>query len=338
MSTGISRIVGVLAVSAVALLAGGEASAAPDWSKVKAKNVWVFYPAQVAWERLMSPGRHSGRSKFIAGKNCFSCHGNIDEDPLGSSLVHAEKDIEPTPIPMKPGAIKMAVKVAHDADTFYTRLDFELGEQPNAAQDKDWETKVTMMLDDGTVPEMTRAGCWAVCHDDVNSMNRGQENITKYIFASRMPGEGGTIAIKPEEELAKLRAEGNYLEYWQARINPGKRTTPVDGIILEKRTENAKPAITVSSSTVKGVTTVIMSRKMKPDGLRKAIVPGKTYSLGFAIHGGNTAHRFHYVSFERSMVLDQGEGDFVAELAPSAPAPAPKAVTPAAPKAAPAAK
>ncbi len=313
---------GVLAVSTALVAATGAAAAPPDWSKVKAKNVWVFYPAQVAWERLMTPGRHSGRSKFIAGKNCFSCHGNIDEDPLGSSLVHAEKDIEPTPIPGKPGAIKMAVKTAHDADTFYTRLEFELGDQPNAGQDKDWETKVTMMLDDGTVSEMTRAGCWSVCHDDVESMNKGQEGVTKYIFASRVPGEGATIAIKPEEELAKMRAEGNYLEYWQARINPGKKTTALDGIILEKRTENAKPTVAVSSSTVKGVTTVTFSRKMKVDGLHKAIVPGKTYSLGFAIHGGNTSHRFHYVSFERSMVLDQGEADFIAEKA-AAPAPAP---------------
>ncbi len=318
MSITISRLLGVVSVGALltaGLLASTSAQAAPpDWSKVKSKNVWVFYPAQVAWERLMTPGRHSGRSKYIAGKNCFGCHGNIDEDPLGSSLVHAEKDIEPTPIPNKPGAIKMAVKVARDADTFYTRLEFETGEQPNAGQDKDFETKVTMMLDDGTVPEMTRAGCWSVCHDDVASMSRGAEETTKYIFASRQPGANGLVEIKPAEELAKMRAEGNYLEYWQARINPGKKTVPVDGIILEKRTENAKPAITATSTVNKGVTTVTFSRKMKAEGLHKAIVPGKTYSLGFAIHGGNTSHRFHYVSFERSMVIDQGEGDFVAEV------------------------
>ena len=316
----------MLAVSAGILTAGAASAAPPDWSKVKAKTVWVFYPAQVAWERLMTPGRHSGRSKYIAGKNCYSCHGGIDEDPLGSSLVHAEKDIEPTPIPNKPGSIKMAVKMAHDADTFYTRLEFETGEQPDAAQDKDTETKVTMMLDDGTVPEMTRAGCWSVCHDDVASMSHGGDDTTKYIFASRQPGANGTVEMKPAEELAKMRADGNYLEYWQARINPGKKTVPVDGTILEKRTENAKPAVTATATQAKGVWTVVFSRKMAgAAGAHKAIVPGKTYSLGFAIHGGHTNHRFHYVSFERSMALDQGEADFVAEAAPAAAPAAPAA-------------
>ena len=43
----------------------------------------------------------------------------------------------------------------------------------------------------------------------------------------------------------------------------------------------------------------------------KDFVPGKTYNLGFAIHAGRTAKRFHYVSFERTLVLDSGMADFV---------------------------
>ena len=38
-------------------------------------------------------------------------------------------------------------------------------------------------------------------------------------------------------------------------------------------------------------------------------VPAKDVAL---FYSGHTAKRFHYVSFERSLVLDQGSADFVA--------------------------
>ena len=44
----------------------------------------------------------------------------------------------------------------------------------------------------------------------------------------------------------------------------------------------------------------------------KDIAPGKTFTLGFALHAGHTAKRFHYVSFERTLMLDDGSADFVA--------------------------
>ena len=45
----------------------------------------------------------------------------------------------------------------------------------------------------------------------------------------------------------------------------------------------------------------------------KAFVPGKTYTLGFSVHAGHTARRFHYVSLEKTLVLDSGKADFVAQ-------------------------
>jgi cytochrome c-type protein NapC len=308
---------------AVAVLAAAvihPASAAPDWSKVQPKKIMLFYPAQVAWDRLMVPGRHSGRNKFIAGKNCFGCHGNIDEHPLGDSLVHGEKDIEPEPIAGKPGAVDLQVKTAHDAENLYVQISFDPGQQPDAGMDKDFETKLTMMLDDGGVAEMTRAGCWSVCHDDVAKMAHGNDDTTKYIFDSRMiaPGGGG-IVVKPPEELAKMKSEGHFLEYWQARLKTGAKPVAVDGYVLDKRVENKTPEVQVAATQNKGLWTVTFTRKLKGAADHKDLSPGKTYTLGFALHAGHTAKRFHYVSFERTLTLDDGTADFVAAN-PASPA------------------
>src|SRR5690242_10009400 len=113
----------MFATAALAVAVQPAVAAPPDWSKIQPKKIMLFYPAQVSWDRLMIPGRHSGRNKFIAGKNCFGCHGNIDEHPLGDSLVHAERDIEPTPIEGKPGWVDLQVKTAHDADNLYVRIE-----------------------------------------------------------------------------------------------------------------------------------------------------------------------------------------------------------------------
>lgn len=268
----------------------------------------LMYPAQTSWEVLMTQNRHSGRRRFLEGKDCFACHGNIDEHPLGDELVHAEKFKEPEPIPGKPGFVDLQVKTAHDADNLYVRLELDPGMQPDAGMDKDFETKVSMIIDDGTVADTKRSGCWTACHDNSVSMSRGIAYITKYLNVSRV--DGGDIASA--EKLASLKADGQYLEYWQARLNPGAKAVPVDGYILEKRVENEKPVVKVDATQTKaGVWTVTFTRKLIAGPGHKDIEPGKTYNIGFSVHAGHTAKRFHYVSFERKLVLDSGEADFV---------------------------
>jgi cytochrome c-type protein NapC len=44
----------------------------------------------------------------------------------------------------------------------------------------------------------------------------------------------------------------------------------------------------------------------------KDLVPGKTYTLGFALHEDHAATRFHQVSWEFTMALDGGKADFIA--------------------------
>ena len=289
------------------------ALAAVDWSGVAAKDVVLFYPGQSSWEWVMTPTDHEGAEKFRGGKNCHQCHAG-DEKTMGDLLVSGKKN-EPTPIAGKPGSVEAKVKIAHDDQNLYVHLEFAEGTQPNAAMDKDFATKVTMMLNDGGVPESNRAGCWAMCHDDASTMaSANGATRVKYLSKTRahLSRQGGGDELKPADELAKLTTDGYNLEYWQARLNPGAAAVAVNGGVFSKREETKPTAVSVEASNAGGVWSVTFTRKLNAGGNFKPIVAGKPYTIGFAIHSGHTAKRFHYVSFEHSLVLDQGDADFVA--------------------------
>jgi len=307
MSCGILKSV----LSAVVFFAPINAFAI-DWNKVAGKDVVLFYPAQMSWEMLLTQSDHSGAGKFREGKNCAGCHEG--EEKASGKLLVGDKSTEPTPIAGKPGFVMANVKTAHDGENIFVRIEFDPGQQPDAGMDKAFATKVAVMIDDGKVPEATRAGCWATCHDNAARMpSAGAEETTKYLTRSRvaMSRKGGAD-FKPAAELDKIRAEGGYLEYWQARLNPGKPAVVVDGTILEKRAENAAPAVSAEATESGTKWTVIFSRKMTAGTLHKDIVSGRPYTIGVSLHAGHTAQRFHYVSLEKTLVIDGGKADFVA--------------------------
>jgi hypothetical protein len=307
MSPGILKAACVVS----ALLVPLEAQAV-DWSRVAGKDLVLFYPAQMSWEMLLTQSEHSGAGKFREGKNCAGCHEG--EEKASGKLLVGDKSTEPTPIAGKPGFVMANVKMAHDGERLYVRVEVDPGQQPDAGMDKEFATKLAVMIDDGKVPEATRAGCWATCHDNLTRMpSVGTGETTKYLSRSRvaMSRKGGAD-IKPAAELDKIRAEGGYLEYWQARLNPGKPAVVVDGTILEKRTENPAPAVSVEATEAGTKWTVIFSRKMSAGAPYKDLAPGKSYTIGLSLHAGHAAHRFHYVSLERTLSVDAGKSDFVA--------------------------
>jgi cytochrome c-type protein NapC len=283
-----------------------------DWNKASGKDVVLFYPAQMSWEMLLTQSDHSGAGKFREGKNCAGCHEG--EERASGKLLVGDKSTEPTPIAGKPGFIMANVKTAHDGDRIYVRVEFDPGQQPDAGMDKEFATKVAVMIDDGKVPEATRAGCWATCHDNLTRMpSGGTAETTKYLSRSRVSlSRKGGVDIKPAAELEKIRAEGGYLEYWQARLNPGKPAVAIDGTILEKRAENAVPAVSVEAVENGTKWTVIFSRKMSAGAPYKDIVAGKPYTIGVSLHAGRAHQRFHYVSLEKTLTVDGGKADFVA--------------------------
>jgi len=303
-----------LALAAGLLVASGPARAI-DWSGVQGKDIIVFYPGQSSWEWLLTESDHSGAPKFRGGKNCVDCHEG-EQKKIGD-LIASGKKLEPNPIPGKPGWLTVNVKAAHDGEKMYFRLEWAGGPPSGQKMDKDFEEKATVMIDDGQVKEMTRGGCWGACHDDAIGMPSAPagSKITKYIPESRskLTRQGGGENYKPQADLDAMVKGGEFLEYWQGRLNKDKPAVAVDGYILDKRHTNDPPATAAEGGFEGDKWVVVLSRPLKASGPgQKDIVPGKTYTLGFAIHDDYTEHRFHYVSLATTMVLDSGAAEIVA--------------------------
>jgi hypothetical protein len=307
MKTATTAALAILAVAGFA-----PATAAPNWAGVPAKDVELFYPGQSSWEWVLTPADHPGAEKFRGGKDCAACHIG-DEKNMGTLLVSGKKN-EPTPIGGKPGSIDAKVQFAHDDQNLYVRLVIAEGSQPNAKMDNAFETKVTMMLEGGTVPEANRAGCWGSCHDDSAAMaSAGGSERTMYLPKTRahLTRQGGGDALAAN--LPALKSGGYELEYWQAKLNPGSPAVAANGVIFDKREETKPTAVTAEASYASGTWTVTLSRKLNAGSGFVPLAAGKQYTVAFAVHSGHAAKRFHYVSFERSLVLDQGGADFVAQ-------------------------
>jgi hypothetical protein len=307
-----------------ALLGGTPVHAAGiNWSSVPGKEVELFYPGQSSWEWALTASDMSGADDFRKGKDCSTCHVGEEKD-MGPQIVTGKPrvfktgekpSIEPTPIPGKPGAFPATVKVANDGTNLYVHLEFNAGTQPDAHQDPANDTKVTVMFDNGKVPEASRGGCWAACHDDLTDMpSASGATRTMYLpkTHAKLTRHGAGDTLVAADQLAKLKADGYQLEYWQALLNPGQPAKPVTEIVFDKR-ETVSPGIVTAEATQSGgVWSVTISRPLNAAAPYSSITAGTTYHIAIAIHSGHTAHRFHYVSYERSLVLNSGNADLVA--------------------------
>jgi hypothetical protein len=317
------RIVSAAAAMSAMLQATPAHSAGVDWGSVAGKEVVLFYPAQASWEWALTPADMSGADDFRKGKNCDVCHIGEEKD-MGPQIVTGkprlfktgEKPaIEPTPIPGKPGSISAMIKVANDGTNLYVHLDFNEGAQPDARQDPAYATRVTVMFDDGKVPEANRGGCFAACHDDSAGMaSAGGATRTMYLPRTRakMTRQGGGDTLADAAKLAGLKSDGYQLEFWQALLNPGQPAKASTEIVFDKRGV-AGPSIVAADATQSGGSwSVTLSRPMNAAAPYTSLVPGTPYYIAFAIHSGHTAHRFHYVSYERTLAINSGPADFIA--------------------------
>ncbi len=117
-----------------------------------------------------------------------------------------------------------------------------------------YEDRFAIMLDDGNVPGYKEQGCWLTCHKGMRDMpgvaskaqvsghprlGRGglkKNDVRKYLPGSRTDENAGWDKVKSADEVAKLKADGKFLDLMQWR---GHRSNPVgmadDGYVLEYR-------------------------------------------------------------------------------------------------------
>ena len=307
------KSLGASVIVASALSAISLPAVAVDWSAAKSADIAIFYPGETSLEWMYSKRSHNGAARYKKRtETCIGCHKG-DEASYGPLIVKG-KDTESTPLGGRRGHTVVKAQAANDGTNLHIRLEWPKTSDPAAEkQDADFDTKVTIMLEDGAIEEFTAGGCWAMCHIDAKKMP-ADGDVQKYITDSRasMSKKDGGGPILSDAEIDALVAAGTFIEYWQARLNPGQPAKALHGYVLKDRFEQPTPAISVNSTEAGDNWVVEFSRPMAGGVGMKTLQAGKTYNFGVALHDQNTAGRYHLTSFQYTLTIDGGEGDLVA--------------------------
>ncbi len=323
--------------------ASGEEAAAPagggsdvgtniDWAAVPGADMKLFYPGQASFEWVQNGRSHGGaRPLTKGGDQCSTCHAK-ELDTIGNNIV-AGGELEPTPIPGKRGVIDATVQAAHDDENLYIRLQWpDAGHNPapfvdGGKMDPDNQIKVAMMITGTGIELGDQVGCWASCHadnsympfdpgaeaiaanGDVSGRLSTQDTVTKYISESRTEVEikgrrgkalGGWDKLQAAEQIEQYLADGTYLDLMRVYAD-GSAT---NGYLLEQRVVN-DGEIAASASLDAGVWTVVFTRPLNSGAPGDVpLEAGQTYTVGFAIHDDFAAARFHHVTLDTSLALD----------------------------------
>jgi len=271
----------------LAVLAAGPAfaaeSASIEWANVPTKTVPLFYPGQSSYQWLRSSEHKRADRKTQQGDSCISCHED-EEQELGELIVSGQR-LEPHPIEGKQAVIDLAVQAAHDSDNLYLRFQWKTRNPfPGTAHPhwrfdgKEWkalgwprlhkkvwgegqpaiyEDRLSMMIDDGSVPMFAEQGCWLSCHNGMRDMQNlaatdsvkahpllgkalKKKDVRKYLPASRSDNDVSWDKTMSAEEIAQVKANGGFVDLMQWR---GHRSQPIgmadDGYVLEYRLTDA---------------------------------------------------------------------------------------------------
>ncbi|MBK5914361.1 ethylbenzene dehydrogenase-related protein [Rhodocyclus purpureus] len=168
-----------LAISLPLAVASAAAFAAPDWSKIPARNITVFHAGATPFEWISS--EHPGASVVKAGQACIVCHETKKGlDYTAKRLAKHEPDAQAMP---KTVSFPVSVQAAVDKGTLNVRLSFTPPADARAGSDAANELKAAIMLLDDKVPQAALAGCWTSCHKDMRGMPGGDAKKGKYVSA-----------------------------------------------------------------------------------------------------------------------------------------------------------
>ena len=274
-----------VAFGLAALVAGSALAADPakiDWSGVPTVQVNLFYPGQATYQWVRSKA-HKGATKINKGEACTTCHdSDTEEKDMGEKLVKAGP-LEPMPVTGKPGYKPLKVQAAYDDKNAYLRFQWQTANpfpgtehQYLRFDGKEWkvygypkldkvvqegkqpgiyEDRMSVMLDDGKVPNFAQQGCWLTCHEgsrDAPKQFTKEEalanpllaaikktDVRKYLPDTRTNVDDWKTG-KSVEEIQKLKAAGYFVDLIQWRAH---RSHPVgmadDGYVLEWRNFDA---------------------------------------------------------------------------------------------------
>ncbi|UWQ04536.1 NapC/NirT family cytochrome c [Aliiroseovarius crassostreae] len=330
-----------LAAGEAPAAAGGGADVAPgiDWAAVPSTDLTLFYPGQASFEWVQNGKQHGGaRPLTQGGDQCTTCHAK-ELDAIGGKIVAGgggkEDELEPTPIPGKPGTISATLKAAHDADNMYVQLSWaDTGHNPapfvdGGKMDPDNQVKVAMMISGDSVEMGDQVGCWATCHadntympfdpgadaiaanDTVAAQLQAQGSITKYLSQTRTKieikgrrgkAQGGWDQLKSPEEIEQMLADGTFMDLMRVYADGSAS----NGYLLDRRVQN-DGEITASANLSGGMWTVTFARPLAGAVGDVALEAGKTYTVGFAIHDDFASARFHHVTLNTTMALDNAD-------------------------------
>jgi nitrate/TMAO reductase-like tetraheme cytochrome c subunit len=297
------------------------------WDAVPARQIVLFYPGQASWEWVQNGKEHGGARPFTkGGENCSTCHAN-EAAEMGTKIVTGEK-AEPTPIPGKRGSVEVQVQAARDDENLYLRLRWQDGGHvpvpfvEGGRMDPENPVKVAMMLVGEGIERGEQAGCWASCHTDSRYMPDapdslgdlearlgGEGFVQKYLPESRtdidLKGKdrpmGGWDLMRSEEELAAWLDEGKFMDF--TRVDASG--TAQRGYLLERRHEDMGSPVAASATEEGGTWTLVIARPLAATGPGQIpIEPGRVYTVGFALHDDHAEARFHHVSLDLRLALD----------------------------------
>jgi hypothetical protein len=274
-------------LAAVALACAGPLLAAePDWGKVPAKKITVFYPGVSPVEWILKGTEHGGARGIRKGEACTACHEDEVAD-MGKKMASGQK-LEPRPIKGKASSIPVSVQAAHDGANLYLRFSWK---QPPASggakMDAENPVKLAFMLEENKVTDLPGAGCWATCHEDARTMPGAKDDKrTKYVTGGALPGK--------YFDLVQWKAKGK----------------PSDGHVATSRVNEGGKALVAAAGRQAGDTwTVTFTRRLAGGDGDVALAAGKTYNFGFAVHDDHATGRFHHVSLGYTLGLDNPKAD-----------------------------
>ncbi len=328
--------------SAAPAAAGDTVGANVNWDGIDSADLTLFYPGQASFEWVQNGSTHGGaRPLTKGGDQCTTCHAK-ELEAIGNKIVAGgggkKDELEPTPIPGKRGTIPATLQAAHDGENVYFRLQWEdAGHNPvpfvdGGKMDPDNQIKVGMMITGTGIELGEQVGCWATCHADntympfdpgaegiaANADAAGRLNvsdsITKYLTESRTKVEvkgrrgkaqGGWANLKEQGEVDQLLADGTFMDLMRVYADG----TAENGYLLESRTVNEGEMAGAASLSADGTWTVTFSRPLAGGEGDVALEAGNTYTVGFAIHDDYSDARFHHVTLNLGLALDNADAD-----------------------------